>query len=102
MLPGPVSLTSVALSSGITQSQAPATATLSWSLPATVPISGVAPLMSMPPLSSQSTGLAGTATDILSPSDGFVLSPSANPFPQKLVNKVKSGQYCQDARPARR
>ena len=28
-----------------------------------------------------------------SPPGGFVLSPSATPFPQKLVDRVRSGQF---------
>lgn len=32
-------------------------------------------------------------TGNLSPSTGLILSPAAEPFPQKLVDKVKSGQF---------
>ena len=91
-LPPPQMLTSVSLSTSV-QSATPATALVQQ--PSTVPVTTTVPLATTAPVAATLPVPTGVATTSQQPASAsaLVLSPAAEPFPRKLVDKVNSGQY---------
>ena len=83
MLPSPSALTSIPLISNQPHLGS------SWSTPA--PLTSVLPIIPSTSLALPSPW--PPVSSHCSPSMGYALSPSSKPFPQKLVDKVRSGQF---------